>query len=114
MAADDDEARTMDDELAALDDQDPSSGKRVKRTAAHAVLMMLADFKRRAAKLEGDALTAEFDRLVSRIVERHVRIVPVGLQKELREMLYEKLTHDPTLGAMLDDMRAAAMPRDRR
>ena len=107
MLPDDDDAEQTEAGYDDLDDSDPVSGKRVKRTTSNETQLLVAEFRRRAVGLEGAELQAEFDRLIDRMIERHAAVVPEALRAGFRELIYGMLQSDPTLGAMVSDLRAA-------
>lgn len=83
---------------------DPSSGPRAK-SGHEDVGLLVASFRARAEGLDGAELEQELSRLLDRLVERNVKIVPEPLKEKARELLRTQLLEDPTLKALIQDLR---------
>jgi hypothetical protein len=84
------------------------SHEREKRAAPDRVEMYVADFRRRAEGLSGDALEVEIMRLTDRIIERQLAMAPEGVRPDLREELKRLLQNDPAFAPMLTELRRSA------
>ena len=100
-----------DDDMPLVDDLDPESGTRKKRTASQEVQLLMAEFRGRTKGLPPDALEAEIDRLMGKMIERHAAVVPERMRPELRELLRGMIEEDPTVRALVGDLRESARRR---
>ena len=107
MAGDEDDIESFDDDEPMLDDHEPGSGKRIKKSAA-GMRVLFAELRARSEGLTGAEFERELDRFIDRIVERNVGVAPVELRDELRDTMRSYLENDPTLSAMVAELRAAA------
>lgn len=103
MAAKEPKPRTTADK----ESDDPRSGPRLKG-ATDSVELMMAELRRRSQGLEGEELEQEIERFVGLMIERNLKGVPERMQGEMREYLRGTVERDPTLQAMLEDLRGAA------
>lgn len=108
MAGDEDDIESFDDDEPMLDDHEPGSGKRIKKSAAPGMRVLFAEFRTRSEGLTGADFERELDRFIDRIVERNVGVAPVELRDELRDTMRSYLENDPTLSAMVAELRAAS------
>jgi hypothetical protein len=98
------------DEQEATNDVVPGSGPR-KKGPNEATQLLIAEFRRRSKGLSGAELDAEFERLITNMVERHVGVLPESRREDAREMLRTALRNDPALIAILEDMRVTVTAR---
>ena len=97
-----------DETASSTDDLDAASGPRRKGPPSEAVQLLVAEFRRRSAGMSGSDLDAEVDRFIERMIERSARVAPETMAPHVREMLRSRMREDPTLLAMLGDLKAAA------
>jgi hypothetical protein len=106
MAADEDEADAEGEEVLQ-EGGEPSSGKRIKR-AKPGARAIFSDFVHRTDGATAEVFEKEFERLIDRIVERNLEVVPVAKRDEARETIRSYVEGDPKLAAMVSKLRAAA------
>ena len=94
------------DEMLATDELDPVSGMR-KKQPGEGIYLLIAQLRARAEGLDGAELDAEIERFKDKLIERHVKVAPDAMREEMRETFREMLELNPTIGAMIEELRQA-------
>jgi hypothetical protein len=108
MAGDEDEIDSVDGDEPMLDDHEPPSGKRLKKSPTPSVRVLFAEFRTRSEGLTGAEFDRELERFIERLVDRNVAKAPARIREDLRDTMRSYIENDPTLVSMVAELREAS------
>lgn len=98
------------DEARAPSSLEASSGPQEKG-ASDDLRILLAQLEQRAQGLPPSEVEEEIARFVDKLIDRHAKVVPENLRAQHRALLRDMVEQDPTLVAMLGDLRRGITKR---